>query len=416
MGQRRQGINRLAVQQDVQLDKPRRAERVDVVVERGIALRYRLQLVVEVNDNLAKRQHEVQLHTIAADILLVYQFAALVETECHNRSDKVGGRDDTGTYIGLLNMVYHRLVGQSRGVVHLLHLALLGVADVRHVGNRCDDVHIELSVQALLYNLHVEQSQETATETESQRYRRLGRERQRRVVQLQLLKRCTQVLILRRVYGIDASKHHRLHLLESLDGGGAGVLDVGDGVAHLHLFRVLDAADDVAHVARLELLAGYHVHLQYANLVGVVFHTGVEELHEVTLADAAVHNLEVSDDAAEGVEHGVEDQRLQLCVRVADGVGDTVYDGVKDFAHAFARLAAGANDVAGVAAYEVDNLVLHLVGHSRRHVNLVDDGNNLQVMVDGHIEVRDGLCLHALSGIDDEQRPLAGSNAARHFV
>ena len=95
---------------------------------------------------------------------------------------------------------------------------------------------------------------------------------------------------------------------------------------------------------------------------------------------------------------------------------NTLHDGIEDFVDTLARLSAGADNLRTVAAYQVYNLVLDLVGHSRRHVDLVDDGDDLEVVVDSHIEVRDGLCLHALRGVDHQQRALAGSNRARHLV
>ena len=55
-------------------------------------------------------------------------------------------------------MVYHGLVRQSRRVVHLLLLVLLGIAHVCHVRHRGNHVHVKLAVQALLHNLHVQQS------------------------------------------------------------------------------------------------------------------------------------------------------------------------------------------------------------------------------------------------------------------
>ena len=76
-----------------------------MIVERGIAFRYRLEFIVEVNDNLTQGQHETQFHAIATDILLVYQFTTLVKTKCHDRSDVVGGCDDTRLDIGFLDMV-----------------------------------------------------------------------------------------------------------------------------------------------------------------------------------------------------------------------------------------------------------------------------------------------------------------------
>ena len=123
----------------------------------------------------------------------------------------------------------------------LFLLTLLGVAHIGYVRHGGDDVHIELTVQALLYNLHVEQAQESATKTEAQGNRGLWGESQRSIVQLQLLQRGTQVLIVRRVDGIDTRKHHRLDFLEALDSRGTGILDVGDGIAHLHLLGILDA-------------------------------------------------------------------------------------------------------------------------------------------------------------------------------
>ena len=84
-----------------------------MVVERGIALRYALQLVVEVYHYLAQRYVEMQLHAVAAHVFLVYQFAALVKTQLHYRPYVVGVRYYRGAYVRLLDVVYQCLVGQS---------------------------------------------------------------------------------------------------------------------------------------------------------------------------------------------------------------------------------------------------------------------------------------------------------------
>ena len=141
-----------------------------MVIKRGIALGDGLQLIIEINDNLAKWQHKVNLYPIAANILLINQFTTLVKTERHNGSDEVGSSNDGGTDIGFLNMVNHGLVRQSGGVMYLLHLSLFGVAHIAHIGHCGDDIHIELAIQTLLDNLHVEQAEETAAEAEAQGY------------------------------------------------------------------------------------------------------------------------------------------------------------------------------------------------------------------------------------------------------
>ena len=148
----------------------------------------------------------------------------------------------------------------------------------------------------------------------------------------------------------------------------------------------------------------------------MVLLAGGEELHEIVLGDGAVENLEVGDDAAEGIEDGIEDESLQGSLGVSLGSRNAVYDGIEDFVDALACLAAGADDVVAVAAEQVHDLVLHLVGLGTLQVALVDDGDNLQVVVDGHVEVGNGLCLDALAGVDDEQCALAGGDGAGNLV
>ena len=262
----------------------------------------------------------------------------------------------------------------------------------------------------------MKQTEEATAETEAKGHGTLRGKGERGVIQLQLLERGTQVLVVGRIDGIDTRKHHRLHFLETLDGLITRLCDMRNGIAHLHLLRILDTRDDIAHITRTQFLTGNHVHLQHTDLIGIIFHTGIEEFHEVTLTDDTVHNLEIGDNASERVEYRVEDESLQGSRLVTFGMWNTLHDGVKHLLYSLARLSGGTEDVRTVTTDQVDNLVLHLIRHSRRHVDLVDDGYNLEVMVDGHVEVRDRLRLHALCGIDHQQGTFAGSNRTRHLI
>ena len=113
---------------------------------------------------------------------------------------------------------------------------------------------------------------------------------------------------------------------------------MGNGISHLHFLGILDAGYDIAHLARTEFLAGYHVHLEYTHLVSVVLHSGIEEFHLVARSDDTVDNLEVGNDASEGVEHRVENQSLKRCLFIACGMRDTLYHRIQDVLNAFARL------------------------------------------------------------------------------
>ena len=416
VGQRGEGVDRFAVEQDVHLDELAGAVAVLMVVEGGIALADALQLVVEVDDDFPQGHGVLQLYAVAADVFLLEEFAALAQAERHDGTDEVGRRDDGGMDVGLLDVVDERLVGHAAGVVHLGDVALLVVDEVRDVGDGGDDVHVELAVEPFLDDFHVEQSEESAAETEAEGHGAFGLEGEAGIVELQLLERGAEVLEVLRLDGIDACEDHRFHLLEACNGLLAGVLHGGDGVAHLDFRCRLDAGDDVAHVAARQRLPGHHVHLQHTYLVGLVLLAGIDELHHVAAPHRAVHDLEVGDDAAEGVEHGVEDEGLQGSLLVALGTGNALHHSPQDVLHAHARLAAGAYDFLALAADEVHDFVLHLVGHRIGHVALVDDGNDFQVVVDGHVEVADGLRLHALRSVHDEQGTLAGSDAAAHLV
>ena len=74
---------------------------------------------------------------------------------------------------------------------------------------------------------------------------------------------------------------------------------MGNGITHLYLGSILDTGDDVTYLTGTQFLAGNHIHLQYANLICIIFHSGVEELHLVALADYTVLDLEVGDDTTE---------------------------------------------------------------------------------------------------------------------
>ena len=73
-------------------------------------------------------------------------------------------------------------------------------------------------------------------------------------------------------------------------------------------------------------------------------------------------------------------------------------------------------NVFALAADQVDHLVDHLVDHRRVDVDLVEHGDDFQIVPDGQIEVRNRLCLDALRGVDHQQRPFARGDRARHLV
>ena len=136
----------------------------------------------------------------------------------------------------------------------------------------------------------------------------------------------------------------------------------------------------------------------------------------LAFADPAVEDAVIGDDAAERIEHRVEDQRLQRCVLVALRRRDALYDRFEHLLDAQPRLARRQQDVLVFASDQVDHLILHLVDHGRVHVDLVQYGDDFEVVSHSQIEVRYGLRLNALRGVHHQQRAFARGDGARNFV
>ncbi len=152
--------------------------------------------------------------------------------------------------------------------MYFLALAVLVVNHVRNVWHGGYHVHVEFAVESLLNNLHVQQSEESAAESEAQRNRTLRHESKRCVVKLKFLERCSQILEILGLDRVDAGKHHRLYLLKSGNSLLAWVGNVRKRVAHLNLGGCLDARNDVAHVAAMQFLTWRQIHLQNTDFVG----------------------------------------------------------------------------------------------------------------------------------------------------
>ena len=89
---------------------------------------------------------------------------------------------------------------------------------------------------------------------------------------------------------------------------------------------------------------------------------------------------------------------------------------LEDVVDALAGLRAAAQRVVRGDADDVLDLLDHAVGLGRRQVDLVQHRHDGDALLDRGVAVGDRLRLHALRGVDDEQRALAGGERARHLV
>ena len=252
-----------------------------------------------------------------------------------------------------------RVGDDDLGVVLLLH----PVHDVRR---RRDQVEVEFAFQALAGDLHVQQTQKSATETEAERHRGLGFVGERGIVELQPLQRVTQVGIIGAVDGIQPRVHHRLGFAVSGQRLRGPVPRAGDGVTDLRLAHIFHTGDQVTDLAHAEADGGLRLGRDDAHLQQLV--GGASGHHRDLLArgDLAVHHSHVGDHAAVDVVDGVENHCARGRFRVSGGRRHLTHHVVEQFGDALPRLARHAQDVARLATDDVGDLARHSAPGRRR--------------------------------------------------
>ena len=130
----------------------------------------------------------------------------------------------------------------------------------------------------------------------------------------------------------------------------------------------------------------------------------------------AIHDTAEYDNAFVCIINGVKDQGFQRGIGVALRGGNILHHAFQHFADIDAHLGAHAR---GIHAGQTDD-ILHLFGGGIRvsagQVNLIQDGHNFQVVVNGQVAVGQRLGFHALAGIHHQDGTLTGSQAAADFV
>ena len=134
------------------------------------------------------------------------------------------------------------------------------------------------------------------------------------------------------------------------------------------------------------------------------------------LAERALGEADVDDDALVRVVVAVEDQALERLGRVALRGRDPLDDRLEDLGHARPVLGRREDDLLARDRQDVLELVDDRVGVGRRQVDLVEDRDEGQALAHREVDVGERLGLDPLGRVDDEDRPLAGLEAVAHLV
>ena len=281
---------------------------------------------------------------------------------------------------------------------------------------RRDEVHVVLALEPLLHDIHVQQAEETAAKAEPQSLRNFRLVMQRRVVELELVERVAQRLVLIGFDRVEAREHLRLDLLETRQRRGRGAIGERHGVADLGGVDLLDAGDDEAYIAGGKLVAADRLGREHAHLFATVDRARRHQQDLVLGLQHAVDDPHQHHHADVIVEPGIDDERTQRRIRVSPGrrhLGDHRLQNVLD---ADAVLGTGADGIGRVDADDVLDFGADPIRVRGRQVDLVEHGNDFHALLDGGVAVGHRLRLDALRCVHDQQRAFARGQRARHLI
>ena len=268
----------------------------------------------------------------------------------------------------------------------------------------------------------MQQAQEAAAESEAQRLAHLGLETQRGIVELQLLQRVAQRVVLAGLGGVQTRKDLGLDLLEAWQGlrGRPGVVGQlllqGDGVAHLRRLELLDAGDDKAHLAGLQFIARHRLGREHPDLLDAVHGIGGHHTDAVASPKQPVHHAHQHHHADVVVEPAVDDHGPGRAFGVALGPRHAGDHRFQDVVNAHAGLGRAGNGVGGIDADDLLHLLLGAIRVGLGQVHLIEHRHHFHAQVQRGVAVSHRLGLHTLAGIHHQQGALAGGERSADLV
>ena len=191
---------------------------------------------------------------------------------------------------------------------------------------------------------------------------------------------------------------------------------VGDGVADLAIGNGLDGGGKETHFAGGQLLNFNRLGCENTKRLHVEGAAIRHQTNALAFIQRSLNDARQHHHPAIGVEPRIEDERLQLIAGPPLGRRNALHHRFQHLGHAYAGLGADGQRMRSIQA---DGALDHLLGAldvGARQINLVDDGNDLQSIIDGDVSVGQGLRFHALRRIHHQQRAFARGQRARHFV
>ena len=307
----------------------------------------------------------------------------------------------------------------SRHVRRIVEGEILAVGQRHAVDDarrRRHEVEAELALQPLLHDLQVEQAEKAAAEAETQSGRALGIVMEARIVEPELGEALAQPLVVVRIDRKKPTEDHRHAGPKARQRRRRRSSDRGDRVAHVAVAHVLDGGGDEADLARSEAVDQRLLGREHADPLDLVLGAGGHHADLRARREPAVHDAHQNHHAEIGVVPAIHQQRRERRVLIALGRGQAGDERIQHGLDAQPGLGGDLHRARRVDADDVLDLLLHPLRLGRGEVHLVEQRDDLVVVVHRLIGVGESLGLHALGGVDDQERALACCQGAAHLV
>ena len=412
----RKGIHRVAVDEHFHLHQLLGTEAVVLIVHAAVAAGDAFELIVEVHEDLIQRERAGEHHAVSVQRLRVLQDAALFRHQLHDVADALIGDQDEGPHHRLADFQDGSRVRHVGRVINFKFLPV-GQADlIDHAGVGGDNVHVILPAQTLHDDLHVQQPEEAAAESEAQRRAALLLEAERAVIDLELAHRQLEMLKVIAAHRIDATEDHRLDLLEARQRLLRHARGFHDRVADLHLRGALQIGHHIAHVARLQQVRLPLLRCEDAHLLHLVAVIGGVHRDVRPALQRSAHHAHIHDHATIGIEHTVKHRGPQQPVLRHHRRRHPGDHRLQNILNADAHLGAREDRLLVGNGEDVLDLLIHRRQVSAGQVYLIDHGNNRQLLAHGEVMIGHRLRLHALRRIHKDHRALTSRQTPAHLV
>ncbi len=304
------GVHRFAVHQDLEFHQVVGTVRPVLVIHRSVPPCDRFDPVAEVHEDFIERDLRGQHHALGVKRLRLLHLPPFFPHHRHQVPNILVGAQQVDRHHRLADLLDHARIRHLHRIFHFEHLPIGQVHLVNDAWVCRDHLHIELARKPLLHDFHVQQPEESAPKTKSQRGRTFRGVDEGRIVDLQFPQRQFQLLEIGRINRIDAGKNHRLNLPESGQGLLCRLERVRDGVPDVDFRRCFQVGHQVARVPRSKALARSQFRAERTHLLGLILSPALHQLDGCSRGDLPGNHPHIGDHPPERVKDAVEHQRL----------------------------------------------------------------------------------------------------------